>query len=267
MHMSPDEAQAFLDAFLRRQAPSAAAEPAPARLPVRNRGRVEFLSRLLPPEILLFPPFTSLAACAERLENTGIAVGAQNAHPEPRGAFTGEVSCEMITACGARYLLVGHSERRHLFGDTEEMVRRKLAAARRTGLVPVLCVGETAEERSRGETRARLVAQLRDALSDDSPEEVAELVVAYEPIWAIGTGKTATPDDAEDGCCTLRVALEKRLGKGAAESVRVLYGGSVNPENASELLSQPNIDGALVGGASLDPERFAAIVDAASNAA
>ncbi len=210
--------------------------------------------------ILLIPPFTSLDRAGKLLEPTGILLGAQDVHHEPEGAFTGEISVEMLLACSCRYVLVGHSERRHIFGESNDMVRRKLDAAMDRGLDAILCVGETLEERRAGQTETVLSTQLKESLLSVSPEDLSGVVLAYEPVWAIGTGETATPEQAQDAAQFIRSWVADHLRAEVARSMQVLYGGSVKPGNARELMSLPDIDGALVGGASLDPESFAEIV-------
>ncbi len=206
-------------------------------------------------EVAIAPPFPALAALRAELEGTPIALAAQNAHPEPAGAFTGEISVAMLRALGCSYVIAGHSERRTLFGETSAFVARKVVAAQAEGLAPILCVGEGLEEREAGRTFQVVGDQLEASLEGAGPE----LVVAYEPVWAIGTGRTATPEIAQEVHAFIRERLAKRFGA-AADRVRIQYGGSVKPENASALMSQPDIDGALVGGASLDPESFSAII-------
>jgi triosephosphate isomerase len=210
-------------------------------------------------EVVIAPPFTALAAVGPALAGTRIALGAQNVHPETHGAYTGEVAAGMLRELGCSYCIVGHSERRTLFGETSAFVAKKAAALLREGLRPILCVGESLEEREAGRTEAVIDAQLRESLEGLPAERAAELVVAYEPIWAIGTGKTATPIMAQEVHGHIRARLRARYGA-AADAIRIQYGGSVKPENAAELMAQPDIDGALVGGASLEPESFARIV-------
>jgi len=211
-------------------------------------------------EILLVPSFPSLDRAGRILRETAVRLGAQDLHIEPRGAFTGAVSAEMLVDCGCRYALVGHSERRHVFGETDDLVRRKLDAALAGGLHPILCVGETLAERRAGKTESVLETQLHAGLTGLPARSFADVVVAYEPVWAIGTGETATPEQAETAAAWIRGWLRRNLGASAAEVIRILYGGSVNPDNAAELLALPNVDGVLVGGASLDPKGFARIV-------
>ena len=216
-------------------------------------------------DIVLIPPFTAIAKASEILGGTQkIRIGAQNLSPEAKGAYTGEVSAGMLRDLFVRYVLVGHSERRRLFGETDELVRRKLVTALSSELRPILCVGETLEERQAGQEKAVLEGQLRAALEGLSPEELSEVIVAYEPVWAIGTGLTATPEQAQEAHHFIRDHLAKLAGKSVAAKARILYGGSVTPSNARELMSCPDIDGALVGGASLDPRGFSEIVAAAA---
>jgi len=217
-----------------------------------------------PPTLLLFPPALSLAAArACRPERPQVALGVQNIHWEEEGAFTGELSAGMAAEAGASHVLVGHSERRHLFGETDEEVARKVAAALRHDLVPVICVGETLEERRAGRVEEVILTQLDAALEPLGSGEEARFMLAYEPVWAIGTGETATPDDASEAHGALRARLGDARGSDGAARVPILYGGSVKPHNAAELLGAPEVDGVLVGGASLEPDAFGAIVRAA----
>lgn len=216
--------------------------------------------------VALCPPFVSLDAVGYVLRETHVRLGAQNLHAEDEGAFTGEVSAPMLAAVGCHYVIVGHSERRQLFGETDEGVNRKVHAAMRHGLVPIVCVGETLEERERGEEEAVVARQLAEGLAGVALEEPGALVVAYEPVWAIGTGRTASPEQAQAMHLAIRAHLAEALG-GAGREVKLLYGGSVKPENAAELFAQPDIDGGLIGGASLKAEAFAAIVEAAAGVA
>jgi triosephosphate isomerase (TIM) len=208
--------------------------------------------------LLIFPPQLSLLAALEARPDTPIiGIGAQNIHWEKEGAYTGEISAEMVAEAGASHVLVGHSERRHVFGETDDEAARKVRAALRAGLTPVLCVGETLEERKGGRVEEVILRQLDTVL--DGLDPTAELLVAYEPVWAIGTGETATPDDASAAHGTLRHRLREALGEVRGKSCALLYGGSVKPGNALELLRAEDVDGVLVGGASLDPGSFAAI--------
>lgn len=213
-------------------------------------------------ELLIFPPSVSLAAAAASPDrDPRIQLGVQNIHFEDSGAFTGEVSAGMAREAGAAFALIGHSERRHVFGETDDEVARKARAARRHGLVPVVCVGEKLEERQAGRVEEVILRQL-DAALEALAESEDRFLIAYEPVWAIGTGETATAADASAAHATLRARLEERLGISRATRVPLLYGGSVKPGNAEELLSVAEVDGVLVGGASLDPESYAGIVAA-----
>ena len=215
-----------------------------------------------PADVAVAPPFTAIAAVAEAAAGTPIQVGAQNCCFEPKGAFTGEISVAMLRDVGATFVILGHSERRHVFGETDEAVGRKMGAVLAGGLLPILCIGEKLDERDRGETLAVVDRQLEAAFDGLGAEQALRTTVAYEPVWAIGTGRTATPDQAQEVHGHVRSWLEARFGA-VAERVRIQYGGSVNARNARELLSQPDVDGALVGGASLEAASFAAIVAAA----
>jgi triosephosphate isomerase len=206
-------------------------------------------------------PFTSLDLCVEALEGSGVGVYAQNMHQDETGAFTGEVSARMLTEIGVDGVLLGHSERRQYFGETDRALQEKVPAALAAGLRPILCVGESEDEREAGETERKLRHQVQEGLEKVDAERLAEVTIAYEPIWAIGTGKVATPEIAQEAIAFVRALVGDR-SKEAAEQIRVLYGGSVKPDNAHEILAQSDVDGALVGGASLDPEGFARIVAA-----
>jgi triosephosphate isomerase len=214
-------------------------------------------------DVAICVPYTAIAACVDTAAGTSLGVYAQNMHEAPEGAFTGEISAAMLNELGTHGVVLGHSERRQLFGETDRALAHKLPAALAAGLSPILCVGETEDERESGATERRLRHQVQEALHGLTPEQIAQVTIAYEPIWAIGTGKVATPDQAQEAIGFVRALVADRA-KDAAEVVRVLYGGSVKAENAAELLALPDVDGALVGGASLDPESFAAIVKAAS---
>ena len=211
-------------------------------------------------EIVLCPPFLDLSTLACALYEKGIGIGAQDMHWEREGAFTGEISGLMLKAVGCTHVIVGHSERRQYFGDTDDSVNRKLHAAIAAGLTAIVCFGELPEEREAGITDDVLRRQVSIALREISAKDAGKFVIAYEPVWAIGTGKTATPALAADAHRTLRAQVAQAMGEEAARSMRILYGGSVKPENATSLMSEAEIDGALVGGASLDPESFARIV-------
>jgi triosephosphate isomerase len=214
-------------------------------------------------EIGICPVFTALEVCVEKLSGSGVAVYAQNMHQESMGAFTGEVSGEMLTELGVDGVVLGHSERRQYNCETDRALQEKVPAALAAGLQPILCVGESEEERERDETQRKLRTQVQEALEKVADERLADVVIAYEPIWAIGTGKVATPEIAQEAIAFIRALVGDR-SKEAAQGVRILYGGSVKPDNAAEILAQPDVDGALVGGASLDPEGFAQIVAAAA---
>jgi triosephosphate isomerase len=221
------------------------------------------LPRLASVDLAIFPTFFCVRALADALVGTPVVVGAQDLYWEKDGAFTGEVSGTMVKDAGATMVIVGHSERRHTMGETSEMVARKLAAALRDGLQPILCVGELLSERDAGNAKHVVEKQLAVAFHAMSDAVATRVVIAYEPVWAIGTGRTASPHDAEDMHAAVRTWLSGHLGAGAA-SMRILYGGSVKPENAPGLIAQSQIDGFLVGGASLDPESFVAIAEAAA---
>jgi len=211
-------------------------------------------------EIAVCPPFVNVPAAVEAAKGSNIAVGAQNMYWEKEGAFTGEISTGMLLAVGCTHVIIGHSERRQYFGETDDTVNLKLKAALEAGLVPIVCVGEVLEEREAGLTEDVLRRQCLRAFHAISGKKAAKLVIAYEPVWAIGTGKTATPQLASEAHQVIRSEAGKALGEELAENLRILYGGSVKPENAKALMSEAEIDGALVGGASLDPKSFAAIV-------
>jgi len=238
MHKTVREAEEFLDRFV---------------------GEIGDLGGV---EVVVCPPFTALAAAVERTRRSPVRVAAQNVHEQDSGAFTGEVSIPMLRELGVAGAIVGHSERRALFGETDEALARKVPALLDAGLEPILCVGETEAERDGGETEAVLRRQVEADLAGVDPPHLAELVVAYEPIWAIGTGRTASPQQAQEAIAFIRALLADR-DSSAAAAVRILYGGSVKPDNAAELFAERDIDGGLVGGASLDPDDFLAICEAA----
>jgi len=217
-------------------------------------------------DVSIHPPFTSLRSAQTVIDSDElpIALGAQNCHWEPSGAFTGEISPVMLAKLNVRYVIVGHSERRQLVGEDDAMVSRKAAAVFANGMVPIVCVGETLEEREAGSTTEVVSTQVGASLEGLSPAQVGAMVMAYEPIWAIGTGRNATPEDAQEVAGVIRGLIRQRWGGPAAATVRIQYGGSVRPDNAAELLAGPDVDGALVGGASLDPDGLAAIVAAVS---
>jgi triosephosphate isomerase len=218
-------------------------------------------------EIVVAPPFTAVHAVAEAARNTNIGVAAQNLFWEREGAFTGEVSPGMIKEAGAEYVIVGHSERRRLFGETDAIVNRKVMAALGAGLTPIVCIGETLEERERNETLPVLDRQIKDSLDRLTGDQIAELVVAYEPVWAIGTGRTATAMQAGEAHAHIRQRLRQWFGADAADRCHVIYGGSVKPDNIRELIAEPDVDGALVGGASLEVRSFSEIVTRSRRAA
>jgi triosephosphate isomerase (TIM) len=236
MYKTPAESIAFVEAFLPL---------------VAGHGR---------DEIVICPPMVSLEAVANALAGSTVAAGAQNMHYADEGAFTGETCAGMITAIGVTYVITGHSERRQYFNETDEIVNQKLHTALRHGLKPIVCVGEQLADRDGGFTEEVLIRQVAKALLNISPYHAATIAIAYEPVWAIGTGKTATPELAAQAHLLIRSEVARRLDREIAENMRILYGGSVRPDNASSLLNQPEIDGALVGGASLKPESFAQIV-------
>ena len=239
MHKTRAQAAEFLDAFL-----PAAADLAGVQL-------------------VVCPPFTALETAVDRCAGSPVRVAAQNAHAEPSGAFTGEVSAEMLAEAGAWGVVLGHSERRQLFGETDEALSAKVPAALDAGLTPILCVGESEAERDAGETETVLERQLAADLANVDPSRLGAIVVAYEPIWAIGTGRNATPQQAQDAVAFCRSVLA-RADYAQASAVRILYGGSMKPGNAAELVAQPDVDGGLVGGASLDPADLTAIARAAA---
>ena len=211
-------------------------------------------------EILVCPPFTALYAVAQALKSSNISVGSQNIFWEKKGAFTGEVAPDMLVDAGCKYAIVGHSERRQYFGETDETVNKRMKAAFAAGLVPIVCIGEMLAEREGGTTFKVIERQIKNGIAGLSPEQAKTLVIAYEPVWAIGTGKTATPQQAEEVHAYIRKLYSQMYSETAAGSIRILYGGSVKPDNVSEIMKQPNVDGALVGGASLETESFAKLV-------
>ena len=214
-------------------------------------------------EVGLCVPFTALAAAVDVTRDSDVRILAQNIHQEPEGAYTGEVSAPMLTELGVHGAVVGHSERRQYNCETDRALSEKLPAALHAGLWPILCVGETEDEREAGETQRKLRHQVQEALERLPDERLADVVIAYEPIWAIGTGQVATPETAQDAIGLIRALVGDR-SKEAAARVRVLYGGSVKPDNAAEILAQPDVDGAIVGGASLEPDSFISIIEAAA---
>lgn len=212
-------------------------------------------------DVMIAPPFTALSHVYEAIKESSVMLGAQNLFWEKEGAYTGEISPGMIVSSGCRYVIIGHSERRQYFGETDQTVNKKIRSALNNGLVPVICIGETENERDAADTFNILDKQIKMGLEGFSPNDLEQMILAYEPVWAIGTGKTATSDQAQEVHRFLRNLIETLLGKKIAGSTRILYGGSVKPENIGELMSMPDIDGALVGGASLDAEKFASIIN------
>ncbi len=241
MHMTLSESASYLDSFL---------------VEVADENRVE---------IVLIPPFTALSKLGDLLSDIqNIKLGAQNMHPKTSGAFTGEISPFMLRELYVRYVVLGHSERRTLFGESDETVNQKAHAAMEATLRPIVCIGETLEQRDAGAVEEVLETQLRGSLAGFDSDALENLVIAYEPVWAIGTGRTATPDQAQEAHAFIRKTLAVLGSEASAERIRIQYGGSVKPDNAESLMSQPDIDGALVGGASLDPHAFSDIIKATS---
>ena len=239
MNMTVGEAGGFLDNFLRELGEESSVD------------------------VVIVPPFTALSFVNDRLAKTShVKLGAQNMHWEKSGAFTGEISASMLRDLFVRYVVLGHSERRTLFGETDSIVNKKVHAAHEATLKPILCIGETLEQRDAGKVEEVLECQLRGSLAGLSAKELAETVIAYEPVWAIGTGRTASPQQAQDAHAFIRKTIAVIGDPAIAEKIRIQYGGSVKPDNARILMSQPDIDGALVGGASLDPRAFSEIVKA-----
>ncbi|MBZ5535562.1 MAG: triose-phosphate isomerase [Acidobacteriia bacterium] len=212
-------------------------------------------------EVVVAPPFPALSSVAQRVKATNIGVSAQDCHWEKEGAFTGEVSCEMIKEAGASHVIIGHSERRQFFGETNETVNKKIFAALRAFLVPIVCVGESLAEREKNETERVVGEQMTKGLDSLTELQLSHIIVAYEPVWAIGTGRTATPELAAETHRFIRDTVAKLFSRSSSAAIRILYGGSVKPDNIKGLMAQPDIDGALVGGASLKPDSFAAIVN------
>jgi triosephosphate isomerase (TIM) len=218
-------------------------------------------------DIVIIPSFTSIPTLAQASGKAPfIRLGAQNLHWERNGAFTGEISATMLRALFVKYVIIGHSERRTLFGETDEIVQKKVHTALEAGLRPIMCVGESLAERESGSVQKVLGRQIEEGLKDVSADHLSEIVLAYEPVWAIGTGRTASPAQAEEVHAFLRSSLAELFDQSAADKIRILYGGSVKPENTEDLMREPNIDGALIGGASLDPHSFARIIRATEKA-
>lgn len=212
-------------------------------------------------EVILCVPYTDLFYCLNLAQGTNIKIGAQNLHFQETGAYTGEVSGKMLKSIGVEYVIIGHSERRQYYNETDESVNKKLKAAFANGLKPIVCVGETLDEREAGKTEARITSQTRLALNELTEEQVKNTIIAYEPIWAIGTGKTATSEDANNSIKAIRAEVRKLYGDNVADNIIIQYGGSVKSSNAKELFSTSDIDGGLVGGASLKPDEFSKIVN------
>jgi len=228
---------------------------------------LEFVKRLktmlpegLNRDIVIAPPFTALRSVAEETRGTVIRTAAQNLHWEEKGAFTGEISAGMIADCGCQYVIIGHSERRMLFGETDEVIRRKIRAALNAGLKPIVCIGETLAEREAGETFTVIERQLKEGLKNLSIGDIRQTVLAYEPVWAIGTGRTASPEQAEDAHAFIRKILAESFEKTSADESPILYGGSVHAGNIDSLMARPDVNGVLVGSASLEVESFARII-------
>ena len=215
-------------------------------------------------EVVICVPFTDLVTAVEMTKGTNIHVGAENVHFEKSGAFTGEISADMLTDLGVEYVVIGHSERRQYFAETNETVNKRTKAALAGGLKPIICVGESLDQREQGVTEELVRMQVKIALNGVTADELKNVVIAYEPIWAIGTGKTATPEQAEEVCEHIRAVIRKLYGAKVARAISILYGGSMNEKNAYDLLAQPDIDGGLIGGASLVPEKFVKIIEAAN---
>jgi triosephosphate isomerase len=218
-------------------------------------------------EVVLCPPAVYLGVVGRTIAGSDVALGAQNVYDQPDGAYTGEISGDMLLDMGCRYVIIGHSERRHILGETNQTVNRKALAALKSGLQPIVCVGETLAQREAGQTEDVVAEQFFGSLAGLTSQQMLQTVIAYEPVWAIGTGKVASPEQAEQVHADLRRMVASRFGGDVAERVRILYGGSVKAENAGELLAQPNIDGALVGGASLKAAEFWGIIQAAEQVA
>lgn len=229
-----------------------------------------FLDELIPAveqancKVVICTPYTALATAVEKCKNTNICVGAQNVHYEASGAFTGEISAEMLVDLGVQYVITGHSERRQYFGETDKTVHLRTKAAIAAGLTAIVCVGESLEQREQGVTEELVRMQTKIALQGLSAQEMKKVIIAYEPVWAIGTGRTATSDQAEEVCAAIRKLLVELYGEEVAQATVIQYGGSMNAENAQELLTKPNVDGGLIGGASLKAAAFSAITQAAS---
>ena len=233
-----------------------------------TRAYAEELKAILPKgkwcDVVLCVPFVNIPAAVRLFKDCRVSIGAENCHYEATGAYTGEVSAEMLKEVGAKYVIIGHSERRQYFNETDATVNKKVHAALEVGLRPIVCVGESLEQREMGVTMDLIAYQVKCALSGVSADKVRHVVIAYEPLWAIGTGKTATAEQAGEVCEAIRTVIRKLYGARVARSVTIQYGGSMNPGNAAELLAQPDVDGGLIGGASLKPDQFVDIINAAN---
>ena len=233
-----------------------------------TRAYAEELKAILPKgkwcDVVLCVPFVNIPAAIRLFKDCRVSIGAQNCHYEATGAYTGEVSAEMLKEVGVKYVIIGHSERRQYFNETDATVNKKVHAALEVGLRPIVCVGESLEQREMGVTMDLIAYQVKCALSGVSADKVRHVVIAYEPLWAIGTGKTATAEQAGEVCEAIRTVIRKLYGARVARSVTIQYGGSMNPGNAAELLAQPDVDGGLIGGASLKPDQFVDIINAAN---
>ena len=238
------------------------------KTPSETKAFAEQFKAILPKtkwcDIVVCVPTVDLSAAVRAFKDSRIAVGAENVYFEKSGAYTGEISADMLADLGVRYVIVGHSERRALFGETDEIVNKKVLAALEAGLNPIICVGESLEQRETGITNEWIALQVKSALNGVPAEKLRRCIIAYEPIWAIGTGKTATAEQAGEVCSNIRAAIRGLYGARVARSVTIQYGGSMNPKNAAELLAQPDIDGGLIGGAALKPEQFVDIINAAN---
>ena len=215
-------------------------------------------------EVVICVPAVNVPAALKAFKDLHIAVGAENLHYEPSGAYTGEVSADMLKDLGVKYVIIGHSERRQYFGETDISVNKKVHAALEAGLHPIICVGESLEQRDMGVTLELIALQVKSALAGVAAEKVRKCVIAYEPIWAIGTGRTATAEQAAEVCTAIRATIRNLYGARVARSITIQYGGSMNPKNAAELLAQPDVDGGLIGGAALKPDQFVEIINAAN---
>lgn len=238
------------------------------KTPSETKAFAEQFKAILPKtkwcDIVVCVPTVDLSAAVRAFKDSRIAVGAENVYFEKSGAYTGEISADMLADLGVRYVIVGHSERRALFGETDEIVNKKVLAALEAGLNPIICVGESLAQREMGVTMELIALQVKSALAGVSAEQMRRCVIAYEPIWAIGTGLTASPQEAEEVCQHIRTVIRKLSSAKTARATSILYGGSMNDKNAESLLAQPDIDGGLIGGASLDPEKFVRIINAAN---